>query len=110
MKTTHKIFIKSIAFLLITIMLSSCYVTMHTVGDGGTYSGKTISEYDVKRKKLYLFSGIPLDDLTVEDVAEGAENYTVRETISFGDVLINSITFGIIGTRTIRVSKSAAEK
>ena len=83
---------------------------MHVVGEGGTYAGKTISEYDVKKKKWYLFSGIPLDDVTADQVAGGAKNYTARETISFGDLMLNALTFGIATPRTIRISKSADEK
>ncbi len=110
MKSTLRQLTNVVAFLLITTSLSSCFVTMHYVGEGGTYDGKTISEYDVKKKKWYLFSGIPLDDVTADKVAGDAKNYTARETLSFGDLLLYGLTFGIASPRTIRISKSAAEK
>ena len=91
-------------------LLSSCYVTMHVVGEGGTYDGREISKYDVKKKKWYLFAGIPLDDVRADDVAGGAKNYTARETLTFGDLMLGALTFGIAQPRTIRISKSAAEK
>ena len=103
--------IKLIAIaVLITTILPSCLVTTHVVGEGGTYSGRDINQYDVKKKKWYLFSAIPLDDVQPHTVAGDAENYTVRETLSFGDLLLSGLTFGIAQPRTIRVSKSAAEK
>lgn len=110
MKTMQKFFINAMAFLLITVSLSGCFATMHVVGEGGTYNGKSIPEYDVKKKKWFLFSAIPLDDVTVDQVAGDAQNYTVRETFTFGDIVLSALTFGIASPRTIRVSKSSAEK
>ena len=110
MKGLFKQLLNSVLILLITTSLTGCYVTMHVVGEGGTYDGKEISQYDVKKKKWYLFSGIPLDDVSADQVAGGAKNYTARETITFGDLLINFGTLGIATPRTIRISKSAAEK
>ncbi len=110
MKSTIKLFTKSVILVLICTSLSGCFVTMHVVGEGGTYDGKSIPEYDVKKKKWYLFAGIPLDDVTADNVAGGAKNYTARETLTFGDLLLGALTFGIAQPRTIRISKSAAEK
>ena len=100
------------AVVLVTViaLLPSCLATTHIVGEGGTYSGRDMKQYDIKKKKWYLFAGIPLDEVQPHTVAGGAKNYTVRETLSFGDLLINGLSFGIVQPRTIRVSKSAAEK
>ncbi len=109
-----KRFAKPIASALIAICLivtlPGCLVTTHMVGEGGTYDGKDMKQYDVKKKKWYLFSGIPLDDVQPHTVAGGAKNYTVRETLTFGDLLLGALTLGIAQPRTIRVSKSEAEK
>lgn len=110
MKTKSRILFQILALAMAVTFLPSCLVTTHIVGEGGTYSGRDMKQYDIKKKKWYLFSGIPLDDVQPHTVAGGAKNYTVRETISFGDLLLNSLTFGIATPRTIRVSKSAAEK
>ena len=101
---------KSLVILLLANGLTGCFVTTHVVGDGGTYDGREIKKYDVKKKKWYLFSAIPLDDVTPHGVAGGAENYTARETHTFGDLVLGALTFGIAQPRTIRISKSEAEK
>lgn len=101
---------KVFVLVMIATGLSGCFATMHVVGEGGTYNGKSIPEYDVKKKKWFLFGGIPLDDVTADQVAGGAKNYTARETFTFGDVILNALTFGIASPRTIRISKSTAEK
>ena len=111
MKQTPKTFLKLVALLFICSHLTGCYVTNHVVGTGGTYDGKEIAKYDVKKKHWYLFWGaMPLDDVTADQLAGDAENYTVRETLTFGDLVLQGLTFGIAAPRTIRVSKSAGEK
>jgi len=110
MKLTIKSLVKSLVLLMISASLSGCFVTMHVVGEGGTYDGRKISEYDVKKKKWYLFAGIPLDEVSANTVAGDAKNYTARETLTFGDLVLNALTFGVASPRTIRISKSAAEK
>ncbi len=70
-----------------------------------------MKQYDVKKKHWYLFWGaMPLDEVSADMLAEGAQNYTARETFSFGDMLLSAITYGIAAPHTIRVSKSADEK
>ena len=110
MKRTSKIFAYALLAIFMTTTLPSCLVTTHVVGEGGTYDGRDMKQYDVKKKKWYLFSGIPLDEVQPHTVAGGAKNYTVRETLTFGDLVLSALTFGIAQPRTIRVSKSAAEK
>lgn len=111
MKQIAKNFSKLVALVVICSHLVGCYASHHIVGTGGTYIGKEIPKYDVKKKHWYLFWGaMPLDEVSGHQLADGATNYTVRETFSFGDLAIEALTFGIAAPRTIRVSKSAEEK
>lgn len=99
-----------LTLFVVSFILPSCLVTTHVVGSGGTYDGKNPRHYDIKKKKWYLFAGIPLDDVQPHTVARNAQNYTVRETLSFGDLILSSLTFGVAQPRTIRVSWSEEEK
>lgn len=111
MKKATKSFVYVMALLIIGTYLTGCYATTHVVGSGGTYAGNDIQQYELKKKKWYLLGGaIPLDDVSAHNLAGGAENYTARETFSFGDLIINALTSGIAAPRTIRISKSAEDK
>ena len=111
MKNTFKSMIYTLAILSMGIYLTGCYATTHVVGSGGTYAGNDIQQYDLKKKKWYLLGGaIPLDDVSADKIAGDAKNYTARETFSFGDLIISSLTSGIAAPRTIRISKAADEK
>ena len=111
MKPAMKSILKAAILLFISTHLVGCFATHHTVGEGGTYEGNEVKRYDLKKKKWYLFwGGIPLDEVRADQLAGSANNYTVRETFSFGDLLINGLTVGIASPRTIRVSKSVEEK
>ena len=97
-----------IAFLALSIILSSCNATMHTVGTGGKGDCKSVGQYDAKKKQWYLFWGLlPLNKVDSKGLAGGAENYTIRTTTSFGDGLIAMPGSYLLGlkTQTIRVSK-----
>ena len=97
--------------LNLVLFLGGCFATQHVVGEGGTYGGNDMKMYDIKQKHWYLLWGaVPLDDVNANSVAGGAQNYTVRETFTFGDLALRAVTLGIASPRTIRVSKSAEEK
>lgn len=97
--------------LAIAIVMSSCYASTHVVGSGGTYAGNDMNQYDLKKKHWYLFWGaMPLDDVSAHMLAGDSENYTARETSTFGDQILTALTWGIAAPRTIRISKSAADK
>ena len=81
--------------------------TTQTVGNGGKGNGKP-GFYDTKKKEWYLFWGLlPLNHVDSKELADGAENYTVRTTTSIGDGLISGVGSYFLGlrTQTIRVSK-----
>lgn len=96
------------------VLLSSCYVTTVTVGNGGKSTGKPCKGcYDGKKKQWYLFAGLvnldkeaPKDALTRAGVNPNtAADYTMRITFSVGDYIICGLTGGIACPKTIRVSK-----
>jgi len=97
-----------IALFALGLVLSSCNATMHTVGTGGKGDCKSAGQYDAKKKQWYLFWGLlPLNKVDSKDLADGAQNYTIRTTTSFGDGLISVFGSYLLGlkTQTIRVSK-----
>ncbi len=111
MRKILKAVVHSTLILTMGVYLSGCYASQHVVGTGGTYAGNEIEKYDVKKKHWYLFWGaMPLDDVSAHMLAGDAQNYTSRETSSFGDMCLSALTWGIAAPRTIRISKSAAEK
>jgi len=93
--------------LSLSIIMSSCMATMHTVGNGGNDTCKP-GHYDAKVKRWYLFYGLlPLNKADSKDLVGDAKNYTIRTTISFGDWLIATVLSPIpigVRTQTIRVS------
>ena len=102
---------RTVLILTLAICLPGCYASTHVVGTGGTYDGNEIPRYDVKKKHWYLFWGaMPLDDVSAHQLAGDAQNYTARETFSFGDMALSTLTFGVAAPRTIRISKSEGEK
>ncbi|MFM2135062.1 MAG: hypothetical protein RL021_462 [Bacteroidota bacterium] len=99
--------LKSILILTVAVSLTGCMATTHTVGAGGKGNGKP-GQYDVKKKQWYLLGGlIPLNQVNAKKLAEGTENYTVRVTSSFGDLLLSGICSPLLLLRpqTVRVSK-----
>jgi len=105
MKLSFKLLI---ALSVFAIILSGCSATMHTVGTGGKGNCKSPGQYDAKKKQWYLLWGaVPLNKVDSKDLAGGAQNYTIRTTTSFGDLLIGGAGSYLLGlkTQTIRVSK-----
>ena len=99
-----------IALLAIAVIFSSCMATMHTVGTGGKGDCKSDGQYDAKKKQWYLFLGLlPPNHVDSKNLVAGSQNYNVRTTSSFGDVLISIPGAYLLGikTQTIRVSKGS---
>ena len=97
-----------LALFGLSIIMTSCNATMHTVGTGGKGDCKSVGQFDAKKKQWYLFWGLlPLNKVDSKDLASGSQNYTVRTTTSFGDGLIAIPGSYLLGlrTQTIRVSK-----
>jgi len=107
MKTITK---KTVAlFLLASLTLSSCLMTKTPVGAFPQTPGKETT-YS-KGKQIWLFWGtIPLGRTSVNTPSDG--NCMVVTKYNFGDVLISSLTGGIVMTYSIKVKvkKPVAEK
>lgn len=99
--------LKSILILFVAVSLTGCMATTHTVGTGGKGNGKP-GQYDTKKKQWYLLGGlVPLNKVNAKNLAGESENYTVRVTTSFGDLLLSGICSPLLLLRpqTVRVSK-----
>ncbi|CRF31367.1 hypothetical protein BRSU_0052 [Brachyspira suanatina] len=87
---------------IISIFALSCsYQHRHLVGDG-PQTGVTLT-----RKQWYALWGlVPVNDVDVERLAGGSENYEIYTRSNAGDFFINLFT-GIIGftSRTVTVRK-----
>ncbi|MEI0509024.1 Bor/Iss family lipoprotein [Brachyspira intermedia] len=91
-----------ISLLIISIFAISCsYQHRHLVGNG-SQTGVTLT-----RKQWYALWGlVPVNDVDVERLAGGSENYEIYTRSNAGDFFINLFT-GIIGftSRTVTVRK-----
>ena len=87
---------------IISIFAVSCsYQHRHSVGNG-PQTGVTLT-----RKQWYALWGlVPVNDVDVEKLAGGSENYEIYTRSNAGDFFINLFT-GIIGftSRTVTVRK-----
>ncbi len=88
------------AGILIAASLSSCMSLTHTVGSGG------LGEAETKRQWYVLWGLVPLNDVDSKEMAAGAQNYTVKSSITPLDFIINIFT-GIITvySQTVEVKK-----
>lgn len=93
--------LKSMAVLFgLCLLLSSCYSYTHVVGNGA--QGNT----EVTQWNHYVIYGLaPVGVSDANEMAGGAENYTVHTRHTFVNGLINAITFGIYTPTTTTVTK-----
>lgn len=86
---------------LISGSLSSCMTTKTSVGEFEQQQGQ-VYKY-AKGKQLWLFGGLlPIGRTNVNTPGDGDCEVVTRYT--FGDVLINVATLGILHTYTIKVN------
>lgn len=87
-------------------MLTSCMTTKTSVG---AYTETTGTEYTyAKGRQIWLFWGLlPLGRTDVNSPVDG--NCEVITRFTFGDVLISSLTGGIVSTYTIKVKAKRKE-
>jgi hypothetical protein len=91
----------ALSALTLTLALSGCYTLNHTVGRGA--QGNDDEE---KRQWYALWGLVPFDEVDSQDLANGAQDYSVRTQWTPIDILINIFT-GIvtITSRTVTVTK-----
>jgi hypothetical protein len=81
-------------------LLSGCFMHEHVVGNGPQTG---LSE---SRKVWYIAYGLaPITQVNTLEMARGAEHYLIKTEQQFIDGLIGAITFGIIGPRTVTVTR-----
>jgi hypothetical protein len=97
MKKTLNLFALS---LCITILMSSCLTTKTQVGG---YREQTGEEYTyAKSHQIWIFwSLLPLGRASTNTPPDG--NCEVITRFSFGDLLISSLTGGLVTTQTIKI-------
>ena len=84
--------------LLLTVCMSSCYVSTYVVGNGGT----SINEERIKNQ--YWLGGIVTGKQSdTKKIAEGKSDYTIQSKFTFADMLLNGVTWGIYSPRTVIV-------
>jgi len=83
-----------------SLLLTSCYSYTSVVGKGAQGNSKTT------KWNHYIFYGLaPVGVSNSKQMANGAENYTVRTRQSFINGLVSSLTFGIYAPSTTTVTK-----
>jgi len=87
-----------ILLVLCLLNLTSCYINSHAVGTGAKGN-------EIVRKKSWYILGNRIQEADTKSMAAGATDYTVDTRFNFVDYLINGVTFGIVGSRTVTVKK-----
>jgi len=91
---------KYVFYGLIAIGLSSCYSHTYTMGDGAQIGVKE------KQRNVYVLGGlINIKTADPQAMAGGAADFNVNTKHSFVDGLISGLTFGILQTQTVTVTK-----
>jgi hypothetical protein len=87
--------------LVFAFAMTSCYSLEHTVG-AGAQGNSTESE-----KQWYALWGlVPLNDVDSQEMAGGAENYTIYTQFEFVDYIITAFTsIATITVQTVEVQK-----
>lgn len=101
-KTLTKKNMKKLLFLIaFSLLLASCMTTKTSVGTYDDQVGKV--ETYAKGKQFWVFAGlIPIGRTNVKTPNDGNCQVVVRYT--FGDVLLTSLTAGVISSKTIKVN------
>ncbi len=90
-----------IAFVIVLLSLSACMTTKTQVG---TYREQQGEQYTyAKAKQIWLFWGVfPVGRASANTPASGNCEVVTRRNL--GDVIISSLTLGIVSTYTIKIN------
>ena len=102
MKKLQKSMVHLCTLLLLvgTLTLGGCFTHEHIVGDGAQQG---LSE---SKRVWYVAYGLAaISEVDTQEMAQGATNYTIKTEQSFIDGLIYSILFGLVGPRTVTVTR-----
>ncbi len=85
-------------FLLLLLLLSGCFATVHTVGDGPLGG-----EVRVHRVWYAAWGFLPINRLDSRNVVGAADHYRVTTSFGGGDLFLNFFTapFGFVRQTTL---------
>ena len=90
---------KKICIVLgVLFSMQSCMINTHVIGDGG-------NGVEAARKKTVYIIGNRVSEVDSKALAGGAENYEIDTRANFVDMLITTLTFGIVNRRTVIIKK-----
>ncbi len=87
--------------LLVVSMLAGCAVHQYTIGTGP--QGMSV---DSARQWYILFGLVPLNNVDIAEMVDGAEGYEIRTAQEPMDIIFNIVTsYVTISSRTVTVKK-----
>ncbi len=91
---------KSIILLTSFILiLSACTTHTHVVGNGAQ------GNYEKSKRQLWVISLVPINDVDTQELAGDATDYEIQTQVDIVDLLISTLTSGIISSRKVTVKK-----
>ena len=91
---------KSIILLTSFILiLSACTTHTHIVGNGAQ------GNYEKSKRQLWVISLVPINDVDTQELAGDATDYEIQTQVDIVDLLISTLTSGIISSRKVTVKK-----
>ncbi|WP_310557363.1 Bor family protein [Flavobacterium sp.] len=105
MKNVNTIQIKKTArkasfYVLMLLLLNSCYSYTSVVGKGAQGDTKV-----VKNNTYFIHGLVKTNQSNPKEMADGAANYTIETKHTFLNGLLTAITFGIYAPTTTIVTK-----
>jgi len=82
----------------VSLSLTSCMINNHVIGEGAKGT-------EITRSKTVYIIGNRVSEVDTKALAGDAQNYEIDTRANFVDMLISSLTFGIVNTRTVTVKK-----
>lgn len=100
MKKVKHFIAATLAVVMLSVTLSSCYTTTYVVNDGA----QGINQ--VEQRAWYALWGlVPINDVNAKSMANGHDNYTITDTFTFLDFVIGIFTnIATIQPKTVRVT------
>lgn len=90
-----------IAIVLFALSMNSCYVNRTTFGDGPVDKAPAVKYSHAKQQ--YLFWGFKALKTAQPAMPSPGCGYQVRTSFTFLDGLVNTLTLGIFGMRTVKI-------
>ena len=91
---------KSIILLTSFILiLSACTTHTHIVGNGAQ------GNYEKSKRQLWVISLVAINDVDTQEMAGDATDYEIQTQVDIVDILISTLTSGIIISRKVTVKK-----